>query len=195
MAGLTREMLQRMLQPLQARISGLIARGLVTAVKDGTDLQNLQITVLAGETSDDLERFQQYGFTSVPHDDGEAEHLAAFLGGDRSKGVIFAVEDRRYRMKNLANGEVALYTDEGDYIHFKRGQIVKVKAGSKCQIDTPTAKVTGDLEVDGSISAGGDVEDSTGSMATMRSIYNEHTHGNPNNSPPSGVDEAMDGSA
>jgi len=54
---------------------------------------------------------------------------------------VIAVEDRRYRTKGLAEGEVALYTDEdgsgGHRIHFKRGNIIELVAGASSIVMTP----------------------------------------------------------
>ena len=60
--------------------------------------------------------------------------------------MLIADDDRRYRI-DLADGEVALYTDEGDYIHLKRDGVIAVKAGSRVEIDggtgSPVGVVTG----------------------------------------------------
>lgn len=49
-----------------------------------------------------------------------------FLGGNRAQGLAVKVDDRRYRLKGLACGEVALYTDEGDKIHLERGNLIVI---------------------------------------------------------------------
>jgi phage gp45-like len=49
------------------------------------------------------------------------------VGGDRNNGVVVAVGDRKFRLKGLQGGEVAMYTDEGDIIIMKRGHNIKVK--------------------------------------------------------------------
>ena len=76
------------------------------------------------EIISEIERFQPYGLTSCPHNGSEA--MLLFVGADRSHPVAVVVDDRRYRLKNLKPGEVVLYTDEGDYIHLKRGNIIEV---------------------------------------------------------------------
>ncbi len=125
----------RLLAPLRNRVANMIARAVVQLVNDGAKLQALQIVVGSEETREGVERFQEYGFSSVPL--AGAEAVVVFVGGRRDHGLVIAVDDRRYRLKDLEPGEVALYTDEGDYIHFKRGGIVKIKAGTKVTWDTP----------------------------------------------------------
>jgi len=106
-------------------------------------VQKAQIVVLGGETKSGAELFQQYGFTSAPHADCEAVGIP--IGGKSNHIVIVATEDRRYRPIILKQGEVALYTDEGDIFHFKRGQ----------EVGLTTKKFTAAVEDDASIEAGG----------------------------------------
>lgn len=132
--------LDRLLAPLRRRVGNMIARAVVRLVNDGAKIQALQLSVLANETRDGVERFQQYGVTSVPHDGAEA--IVLFVGGERAHGVAVAVDDRRYRKKGLKPGEVALYTDEGDHILLKRGRIVEVVAGAKLDVSAPEVVVS-----------------------------------------------------
>ncbi|WP_323115461.1 phage baseplate assembly protein V [Pseudomonas guariconensis] len=141
-------------------LTRMMARGTVALATAGRMLQTLQMRLTAGEIKDDLEHFEPYGYTSCPMPG--AEGLAMFLGGDRSHGVVVCVADRRFRLKELKPGEVALYTDEGDTFVFKRGRIVeldtmtlKVKAGDSVQFETPLIKTTGRIESDGDQVAGG----------------------------------------
>lgn len=114
--------LHRLLAPLRTRLANLLARAVVQLVDDAPKMQVLQLGVLTDETRSGVERIQQYGLTSVPLEGAEA--LVVFLGGRRDHGIAVAVDDRRHRMKDLAPGEVALYTDEGAAVHLKRGRIV-----------------------------------------------------------------------
>lgn len=137
--------LNKLLAPLRRRVLLMISRGVVRLVDDGLKLQGLQLGLFADETRDNVERFQQYGFTSVPL--AGAEAIVACLGGNRSHMVALSVDDRRYRKKNLAAGEVALYTDEGDYIHFKRGRLIEIVGGMKVKVTAPEVEVVADTKV------------------------------------------------
>lgn len=101
-----------------------ISRGVLESLADTQGLQLVKMDLLAGENRDGIERFQQYGFTNVPLPG--AESVVVFPGGNRENGICIAIDDRRFRLKGLAGGEVALYTDEGDKIHFKRGNIIDI---------------------------------------------------------------------
>lgn len=126
-------------RPYARRIRLAAARAVVRLVDDAIALQLLQVDLLAGETRDGVERFQEYGFTCHPH--AGAEAVAVSLGGNRAHTLIIAVDDRRYRVKNLAAGEVCLYTDEDQggphRIHLKRGREIHLIAGASSIVMTP----------------------------------------------------------
>lgn len=137
-----------------------LARGVLSLVNAGSKLQGLQMRLTADEVKDGMEHFEPYGLTSNPHPG--AEGLAAFLNGDRSHGVVICVSDRRFRLQGLKSGEVALYTDEGDYLHFKRDRVIevstltlKVKAETAVEFDTPVIRTTGRIESAGDQIAAG----------------------------------------
>ena len=141
-------------------LTRLLARGTVVLANSASKLQSLQMRLTAGEVNDDLEHFEPYGFTSNPLPG--AEGVVTFLGGDRSHAIALVVADRRYRLQSLASGEVAIYTDEGDKIHFKRGRIIdietatlNIRASSAVNIDTPTLSQSGKIVSQGDQVAGG----------------------------------------
>ncbi|MEJ1378180.1 MAG: phage baseplate assembly protein V [Candidatus Sedimenticola sp. (ex Thyasira tokunagai)] len=143
-----------MLAPLRRRIRLMINRAVINLVNDSQGLQELQLTLLAGEEADGVERIQEYGFTSVPH--AKAEAVALAVGGSRAHTVVIATDDRRYRIKGLASGEVALYDDQGQAIKLARDGI---------RIVAPNGMhITGDVTVTGDV------------IASDISLVN-HTHG------------------
>lgn len=141
-------------------LKSILVRGTVIMADAARKLQTLQLRLTAGELKDGAEHFEAYGFTSHPQPG--AEVLTAFLGGDRSHAVVLVASDRRYRIRELKPGEVAIYTDEGDKVHFKRGRIIDVetdtlniKATSGVHFDTPLITQTGRFESDGDQVAAG----------------------------------------
>jgi phage baseplate assembly protein V len=139
---------------MQRRIRLMVGRAIIRLVNDAARVQEAQVTLLEDETRDGVERFQEYGFTSVPLPGAEA--IMVSVSGNRDHGVIIAVEDRRYRLTGIEGGEVALYTDEGDKIHLKRGNAIDIdtdtltiNATTKVQVNTPLLQVTGgDVKAD-----------------------------------------------
>lgn len=141
-------------------LNGILVRGTVVLSNAASKMQALQMRLTAGEVKDDLEHFEPYGFTSNPL--AGAEGITGFIGGDRSHGVLLVVADRRYRIRAMEAGEVAIYTDEGDKIHFKRGRIIdietdtlNIKASTAVNFDTPLISQTGRIESQGDQIAGG----------------------------------------
>ena len=168
----------------------MVSRCVVDIVSDAFKMQRLQITVLDGETRDNVERFQEYGFTSVPFQG--AEGVMVSVGGNHDHGIVIAVDDRRYRLKGLANGEAALYDDQGQKVHLTRSGIVVDGAGKpilitntpEATLDTPLTHLTGALQVDGSVTSDSEI---TGlatsaapiSMSGIRSWADGHDHNDP----------------
>jgi phage baseplate assembly protein V len=122
--------MNKLLDPVRRRLAQLVNRAVLQLVNDAAGLQELQVQALADEVLDRIERFQQYGLTSVPLPGSEG--LLLSVGGSRSNAVIIAVDDRRYRLQGLEGGEVALYTLDdqaapGHRIVLKRGGVIEVR--------------------------------------------------------------------
>lgn len=130
-----------MIKALEQRIRGMVARAIVRLVNDASQAQELQLELLADESQDAVERFQNYGFTAHPHTGAEA--LVAFVGGLRSHGVALAVEDRRYRLTGLQAGEVALFDDLGNMVKLGRDRI-EVVGISEVKVEAPAVLVQSD---------------------------------------------------
>ncbi len=147
---MTLDDLRRVLQPVTTRIANLLGRGVITGVDDARKVQELQISGLPGETRDEIEHFQPYGFTSNPPK-GLAV-LVAWFNGRRDHGVALGVGDGRYRIKNLASGEVAIYAQAGQTIIMKANGDIEMapKAGQK-------VKISADVDVTGTLTASSDV--------------------------------------
>ena len=67
-----------------------MSRAVVQRVDDTGGVQTLQVEVLDGEVRDDVERPQQYGLTSVPLEDSEAQ-LKEKTTLPRKYGAVFHV--------------------------------------------------------------------------------------------------------
>lgn len=168
------DQINKIIDPLRRRTMLMIGRAIIAAIKDDAPHQRAQVSLLAGESRDEVERLAEYGFTSVPLPGAQA--LSVFVGGERGAGVIIATGDHRYRLKELQPGEVALYTDEGDKIVLKRGKLIEietntliVKAATKVRFESPRVETTADL-ID-QVSSG-----NARTVKGMRDQYNAHTH-------------------
>ena len=166
--------MRHLLQPLGRKLAMMVGRAVVNVVNDAGGWQALQVDLLAGETRDEVEYAQAYGFTSHPHPGAEA--VAVCVGGSRDHVVVVAVGDRRYRLRGLAQGEVAIYTDEGDQIVLKRGREIHMTAGARVVIDAPLVEVAHDLHVGGDVTVDGSVT-SAGDVIGQGTSLHTHKHG------------------
>lgn len=161
------------IRDLSNRVMMMFARGVVRRVTDTNGRQQLQVELLKDELRDDIEHMQNYGFTS--HAKG-GDVAVAFIGGNREQGIVLAVDDRRYRLV-LQPGEVAMYDDLGNKVELLR-DMVKVTAAQHAEVQAPTIKLIGEIELVGSLKVQGDIE-STGIITNNgKRIDSTHTHSN-----------------
>lgn len=137
--------IRRAIQPLRDKIILLAGRIVIASVNDSEKVQQLQISALAGEAMDKVERFQHFGFTSNPPAGTEGIGLA--LGGNRDNMVVIATENRALRKKELAPGEAAIYTADGTYVHVKMNGQVEIKTAVKVTVDAPDTEFTGNVKI------------------------------------------------
>jgi phage gp45-like len=171
-------------------------RGIVNTVIEGL-IKLFSASGRTGETIDNREYFQHYGFTSRPLPGSEI-----IIIKEGNHYIAVASDDRRYRLA-IEDGEVALYTDEGDKIHLKRDKTIEIVSGNKLKatvanevdLTTKVANVNASVRCDVSSPAvkvvaatSCQVESPSiilGSQATTRFIMDErlitwllnHTHG------------------
>lgn len=135
-------------------------RGRLRLIDSGQAVQRVQLDGLAGETLQDVELMQQFGFTSHPPTDTECIVLP--LGGVSSHGIIVATENGAYRIKGLAAGEVAVYDQSGSSIVLKQGRLIEIdcdrlsiNAPSGVEITAPNVQCSAQLTAMGQINGNG----------------------------------------
>ncbi len=148
-------------------IRGMV-RGIVTAIAEGA-IKRFGASGRAGESFASRELFQHYGFTSSPPAGAEV-----ILLREGNHIVAIAEDDRRYRIA-VAGGEMAIYSNEGDKVHLKRGRVIEIvtetlliKAATKVRIESPMVEATGEI-IDRVNSDGK-------TMEQIRTTYSSHTH-------------------
>lgn len=186
---MTMDDMKRFMAPLQRRVMLAIGRGTLGPVNDADGLQRSQVTLLAGEVRDNVDRIQPYGFSAVPL--AGADVLVVCVGGNRDHVVIIGADDRRYRPTAMQPGDVCIYSHQtGHKITLKadrtieiEGDEITIKGDTKITLEAPLVEVTGALDVMGDIrdqAASGGM-----SMNGMRADYNSHVHGgSPGPTPP-----------
>lgn len=124
---------------MTSRALNMLAKAVTRRIVDALGRQTAQVEVTKGELIDDVERMQDYGFTSNPPVGG-TDALLAFFGGDRSQGIIIRMENRSFRLKSLESGEVAMFDDLGNVFKLGREQI-DIVGLTKVVVTSPEVEV------------------------------------------------------
>lgn len=199
----------KLLENIQRRIALMVTKTILESVDDSEGIQKIVLTGLKYDRRTNVERYQEFGFTSNPPEGAEVIMLS--IGGSRSHNIGIASEDRRYRMADLQPGESCVYNQFGDYVKLREDGTIEVKASTKVLIDAPDVEVMhdclihenlvvgGDLTVAGNvvvagavtvagaigavgniISSGGSIQDLEGTtLKEIKDTYNIHTHNDP----------------
>jgi len=107
-----------------------ISRGTLVKADDGKKWQALTIRGEFGERYTDVEHAQPYGVAFRPHPPADektheaAEVILVFPDGSRSHPIVLVTGDRRHRIQLGADGEVALYDDQGQQVYLGRDRVV-----------------------------------------------------------------------
>ena len=115
--------------PLTAGFVGYTSGGsrtLIDTIDDSKMMQQMKGSIM-GESREGVESPQNYGFTSVvmPATKGQngeidecAEGFMSYFGGNRSSNFCSVMDDRRYRLKELVQGNVAMFDHLQHQLHF-----------------------------------------------------------------------------
>ena len=147
-------------------------RGKIARVKSGGKVQRAQIEGLDGETVQDLEHAENFGFTSNPP--AGSDCVVVPLGGKTSHGIIVTTSNGAYRITGLAEGETAVYNAAGAKIILKQGRVIdmdcdilNIKAPGGVNIDAPNVDCTAQLSAAGKINGNGGMAVQGGTGATF----------------------------
>ncbi|EGT80315.1 baseplate assembly protein [Haemophilus quentini] len=147
-------------------------RGVLHLVKSADNIQKVQASGLADETLQDVELMQQFGFTSVPPANTQAVILP--IGGQTTHGIVIATEHGSFRVKNLQDGEVAVYDESGSSIVLKKGRLIeidcdvlKINAATKVDISSPLVETDQVFTAQGQINGNGGMAVQGGSGASF----------------------------
>lgn len=149
--------LNRVLAPIKRSLKLLINRGVMSFVSDEHKRQNLQIRLQSDEVIDDAERFQNYGFSSVPT---AGEVIALEVGGKRSHIAVLVVDDKGVRPTGLNAGDVVVYHQEGHrFLLTEQGEVIltckkfTIQAEQEILFETPQTRFSGDVDIVGQSTA------------------------------------------
>lgn len=102
-------------------------RGILSKVNDKKKMQENDSRLMHSEKRKGSERFQDYGFSSVPREPTKnkaAEYIGLMMGSSRGHMTVIKVDDRRFRLFGLENGESVQYDDQQQRFHLQRDRIL-----------------------------------------------------------------------
>ncbi len=103
------------------RVQAIVARARLLLADDAGPVQLMQVRIIGDEVKSDVPRMADYGFVSMPP--AGADVVLVFLSGERSSGIVIATNHQTFRMRNLADGEVAIHDNKGRFVHLSTAGI------------------------------------------------------------------------
>lgn len=119
------------LQSAARRVYLTISRAILTKSNDAKLMQEVDIEVMKGEAHSGVEHWQGFGLSVRPKSPTNGQHaeaLVAYVGGSRSHPIVIAIADRRFRQKDLQEGEVCLHDDGSQKVYLSSAGIVMTSA-------------------------------------------------------------------
>lgn len=131
-----------------------VRRFRATRIDDSQPIQTVQAHITSRETPDQIERYQNYGFTSVPDcesGDGVAGLVISALGHH----FVVGLEEPGVRPTDLAPADVMVFHREGHHFHLQSGGkgVFNLK---KLVVNCPETEWNGDINQKGKHTSTGD---------------------------------------
>jgi len=136
------EVVSQMLKPLRNRVYLMITKAVIETVNDSGGMQVVKLSSLAGEERDEIERFQNFGFSSHPPPNAEA--IAVSVLGNRDNLVVIVADDRATRPKDLEEGESVFYNAFGDKLILNKEGTLKGTLSKNMEITLDKLKLQND---------------------------------------------------
>jgi phage gp45-like len=111
----------QLIRPIQARMSQIVARGIVTLMNKST----LQVQFHKEDTQDGIERVEPFGFYSNPGANPEA--LILFPAGFRAAGVAIALTRKEAKRPELPGGSACMSAQDGTAVIVETGGRVAIQ--------------------------------------------------------------------
>lgn len=125
--------------------------------------------------------YYPYGYTAAPP--ATTLGIAVNIMGSGDNQCFFPYHTPDEPFSKLEKGEVIIGNPlTKKYVKFKQDETIEITGNTEL---IGNLTVTGNITVTGNLTVSGTISDSTGSMAQMRTFYNEHTH------PPGATDAAV----
>ena len=165
----------RYLARIGARVQTVVARGVVKRVDDSKKVQRVQVDILDGETEDDVEHFQPWGFSFTPDPTPSTEAMLLAVGAERSHTVAVCVQDGSKRPKSAAPSTGGIYRNSKWVVFVDASSVVHIGAETGAEFIAQAKKTN--TQIDDTRKR---LDDLTAAVNTLRMDFttfaNTHTH-------------------
>ena len=168
-----------------------IRKGVINFSTNSSKMQTAQVEGISGEIADEVERYQQFGFSSYPikvENDGRGTEVIIADVGSTDHRVIIATDDRRYRPITGLPGDVMLYGihDTPSAEHTNATQRIVLKEDGSVIVKVNNMKIelltNGTMNITATtININGNVAFTGNLTSNGKNISDSHTHGNVTN--------------
>lgn len=163
----TNDFMDKKMKGIKASLMNLVSRFVLVKADDSKKMQEVKGELFSEEVKEELEHFQNYGFTSNPP--ANCEGIGLSVNGNRDHVVVICLDSRQYRTKDLAEGEVAVYNNAGAKIVLKNNGDIELTTDGNIKLNCPD----GTLRIDANDI---DMVQQGTTMNDFISTYNTHTH-------------------
>lgn len=167
-----------MIEKIWTRLYNTLRVGKVVApAVEKNGVQVLQVYKSPLEKGHLHQSYQYYGIASSPIVNS-TDCVVVQQGGDANRGIIVATNDRNYRPANLQPGEVQIYDNHNQSIKLAGGTYIVVVANSEVEITAPNITINGNLQVNGTINASGDIKSGPQNISLTGHVHPDPQGGN-----------------
>lgn len=126
--GPVERLINTTLAPIRRRLNNIVRRAVVDLVNDNRMVAELQLVVMGGETQNEIENFEHYGFTSRLPPGTEIVLLRLGAAGDHQVAIASAFRSKAagvFTRPNLPDSaDVAVWDLRGQIVKLIDGKIV-----------------------------------------------------------------------
>jgi phage gp45-like len=138
-------------------LRGTAMRGLVQRVDDSGPMQVVDVLTHDGMLRTGIEVYQFAGLATAPVAAGAVVQLAA-IGADPGDLIALPPVYPAARFGGLAPGEAVLYNlTDGSRVAIRQGGTIEILAATEVKISVPSVVITGNVTLNGTLTATGDV--------------------------------------
>ncbi len=133
--------IEKAIEKLQNKLLLMLSKAVILATKDDGPRQLIQVDLGNGEIISDVERLQNFGFTS--HAVPGAQALVVCFGGNREFPVSIVADDGNFRPE-MQEGESCVYNAQAVVINLLADDTIELRKRGTSPLPPTAGVVTGE---------------------------------------------------